>query len=84
VITAAVDNKTPYILKKPVIKPSASPDSRVWVNKWVDYSSKYGLGYTLSNSSVGVFFNDQSKILLNANGHDFHYMESVPGEKYDS
>ncbi len=54
------------------------------MNKWVDYSSKYGLGYTLTNQSVGVFFNDQSKILLNSNGHDFHYMESQSNEKYDT
>ena len=83
VINAEVDNK-PFILKKPAIKPSSSQSQSVWVTKWVDYSSKYGLGYTLSNSGVGVFFNDQSKILLNANGHDFHYMEAIPNEKYDS
>lgn len=34
-----------------------------WVTKWVDYSSKYGLGYTLSNGGIGVYFNDSSKIL---------------------
>jgi len=27
--------------------------SEVWVKKWVDYSSKYGLGYLLSNGSTG-------------------------------
>jgi hypothetical protein len=36
----------------------------VWVCKWVDYSKKYGLGYTLSNGSCGVFFNDATKMLL--------------------
>jgi len=39
-----------------------APD--VWVRKWVDYSSKYGLGYLLSNGDVGVFFNDSTKIIL--------------------
>lgn len=33
------------------------------MTKWVDYSSKYGLGYTLSNGGIGVYFNDSSKIL---------------------
>lgn len=28
--------------------------SEVWVKKWVDYSSKYGLGYLLSNGSTGI------------------------------
>lgn len=36
----------------------------VYVKKWVDYSSKYGLGYLLSNGSSGVFFNDCTKIIL--------------------
>lgn len=36
----------------------------IWVMKWVDYSTKYGLGYLLSNGSTGVFFNDSTKIVL--------------------
>lgn len=40
----------------------------VWVKKWVDYSSKYGLGYLLTNGATGVFFNDSTKILLDVNG----------------
>ena len=30
---------------------------------WVDYSKKYGIGYMLNDGSVGVYFNDGSKIL---------------------
>jgi polo-like kinase 1 len=41
----------------------------------VDYSSKYGLGYLLSNSSTGVFFNDSTKILIAPDGHTFNYYE---------
>ena len=40
----------------------------VWVKKWVDYSSKYGLGYLLSNGATGVFFNDSTKIILDPRG----------------
>jgi polo-like kinase 1 len=40
----------------------------IWVKRWVDYSSKYGLGYLLSNGYTGVFFNDSTKILLEAKG----------------
>lgn len=50
-------------------------DSEVWVKKWVDYSSKYGLGYCLSNEATGVFFNDSTKICLDSNGFHFDYME---------
>lgn len=37
-----------------------------WVSKWVDYSDKYGLGYQLSDSSVGVLYNDSTRLLLGA------------------
>ncbi len=44
----------------------------VWVKKWVDYSSKYGLGYLLSSGATGVFFNDSTKIILDSKGqYDF-------------
>ncbi len=33
-----------------------------WVTKWADYSSKYGLGFALSNHTYGVTFNDQTRI----------------------
>jgi polo-like kinase 1 len=46
------------------------------VKKWVDYSSKYGLGYLLSNGATGVFFNDSTKILLDqTNLTTFYYYE---------
>ena len=47
----------------------------VWVKKWLDYSSKYGLGYLLSNGHLGVFFNDSSKIILNTTTNEFNYIE---------
>lgn len=34
---------------------------KTFVRKWVDYSSKYGLGYLLSDRSTGIFFNDRTK-----------------------
>jgi polo-like kinase 1 len=37
------------------------------VKKWVDYSSKYGLGYLLNNGAAGVCFNDSTNILINKN-----------------
>jgi hypothetical protein len=35
----------------------------VFVVKWADYSSKYGLVYFLSNGASGALFNDGSKII---------------------
>ena len=40
----------------------------VWVSKWVDYSDKYGFGYALSDDSIGVLFNDVTKLLLLSDG----------------
>ncbi|XP_029641023.1 serine/threonine-protein kinase PLK1 [Octopus sinensis] len=36
----------------------------VWVTKWVDYTNKYGFGFQLSDNSIGVFFNDTSRIVI--------------------
>jgi polo-like kinase 1 len=47
----------------------------IYVKKWVDYSSKYGLGYLLSNGATGVFFNDSTKIVLDQNDNNFDYLE---------
>ena len=57
------------------------PDT--WVKKWVDYSSKYGLGYLLSNNFSGVFFNDSSKIILNPKTKWFFYIERRVSDKQE-
>ena len=37
----------------------------VWISKWVDYSEKqHGFGYQLSDDTIGVSFNDFTKLLL--------------------
>jgi polo-like kinase 1 len=53
----------------------------IWVKKWIDYSSKYGLGYILSNGHVGVYFNDSTKIIYRPNGMNFIYVERKPQER---
>lgn len=44
--------------------PGGVSNTAVWISKWVDYSNKYGLGYQLSDGSVGVLFNDSTKMVL--------------------
>ncbi|XP_031834532.1 serine/threonine-protein kinase PLK1 isoform X2 [Nomia melanderi] len=34
----------------------------LFITKWIDYSNKYGLSFQLSDKSVGVLFNDNTKI----------------------
>ena len=53
----------------------------VSVKKWIDYSSKYGLGYILSDGNVGVYFNDSTKIIYKPNGANFIYIERNAAEK---
>jgi cell cycle serine/threonine-protein kinase CDC5/MSD2 len=44
--------------------PTSQLPALVWVTRWVDYSNKYGLGYQLSNGTVGVLLNDLGRLLL--------------------
>ena len=49
-------------------KTTSSFKSEIWVKKWVDYSTKYGLGYLLTNGATGVFYNDSTKLILDPKG----------------
>ena len=61
-----------------------------FVVDYVDYSSKYGVGYILSNSSYGVFFNDSTKLIYNdsieyinkKSGDKAGRIEKYPGNEY--
>jgi polo-like kinase 1 len=55
----------------------------IYVKKWVDYSTKYGLGYLLSNGSSGVFFNDCTKIILDPSKEYFEYIERRSSDRTD-
>jgi polo-like kinase 1 len=72
-------NLHPPQLPNPLPQAQQLPELKgpsVWIKKWVDYSSKYGLGYLLSNNSTGVFFNDSTKIVLeNSLSQRFYYYE---------
>jgi hypothetical protein len=59
------------------LKPEhiAYQDQFRYLFKWVDYSSKYGLGYLLLNGATGVYFNDSTKIILSPCTTYFDYIE---------
>ena len=61
----------------PMEEEAEDPKSQpmVWVSKWVDYSDKYGFGYSLNDDSIGVVFNDLTKLLLLADGQNIHYID---------
>ena len=58
-----VMNDTLIVPKKRLIEKVVNKDIKkykpdIWVLKWVDYSSKYGFAYLLSNDTLGINFND--------------------------
>jgi len=71
--------KTP-LLEEEAEDPKSQP--MVWVSKWVDYSDKYGFGYSLNDDSIGVVFNDLTKLLLLADGCNIHYIDYEAHEHY--
>jgi len=54
------------ILEDEAEDPRVAP--MIWISKWVDYSDKYGFGYSLCDDSIGVVFNDLTKLLLLSDG----------------
>ncbi|KAK7079554.1 Serine/threonine-protein kinase plk1 [Halocaridina rubra] len=81
---------TSVVMSKPNEKPNINEEEcedpagvpMIWVSKWVDYSDKYGLGYQLCDDSIGVRFNDFTKLLLLADGENIHYIERSGTEHY--
>ena len=46
-----------------------------WVQRYVDYTSKYGLGFMLNDGCSGVYFNDATKAALDTDAFHFQYLE---------
>lgn len=57
------------------LEPNSKGVSDIWVVRYMDYTSKYGLGFLLNNGCSGVYFNDSTKIVLSADGLVFQYFE---------
>jgi polo-like kinase 1 len=51
-----------------------------WISKWVDYTDKYGLGYQLCDNSIGVQFNDMTRMVLMADEKHVQYVEKTGEE----
>ena len=48
------------------VKPKEVKWSYNGISCYVDYSTKYGLGYMLSNGNYGVYFNDSSLLFFDS------------------
>ena len=51
--------------------------------QFVDFSSKYGMGYKMSNGTYGVLFNDSTKIVLDPNCFHFNYISRSANNQED-
>lgn len=59
-------------------KPASPLDfggAEKWVTRYVDYTSKYGLGFLFNDGSAGVYFNDSTKVVLQPNSESFIYVD---------
>ncbi|XP_063063370.1 serine/threonine-protein kinase PLK1-like [Engraulis encrasicolus] len=72
--------------ERPVIRQGEAEDPACipifWISKWVDYSDKYGLGYQLCDNSVGVLFNDSTRLVLYDDGDTLQYIDRTNAESY--
>eukprot|EP00826_Nyctotherus_ovalis_P020241 TRINITY_DN1633_c0_g6_i3.p1 TRINITY_DN1633_c0_g6~~TRINITY_DN1633_c0_g6_i3.p1 ORF type:complete len:435 (-),score=96.87 TRINITY_DN1633_c0_g6_i3:107-1411(-) len=83
VLTEHTDSENRQSAGKDEVEFELNGSSKIWIKKWVDYSSKYGLGYILSSGASGVFFNDSTKIILEPGGQHFDYIEKKGPERAD-
>lgn len=78
VLTLAFDAKaTGRLFRDPREDPHQPlPEERVFIVSWVDYCNKYGMGYALTDGTVGVHFNDSTSLALSPDKHHFDYIAS--------
>uniref|UniRef100_A0AAX7TY98 Serine/threonine-protein kinase PLK n=1 Tax=Astatotilapia calliptera TaxID=8154 RepID=A0AAX7TY98_ASTCA len=81
-IIAAKPSEKAFVRQEEAEDPACIPI--FWISKWVDYSDKYGLGYQLCDNSVGVLFNDYTRLIMYADGDSLQYIDKTATESYMS
>ncbi|EKM57520.1 uncharacterized protein PHACADRAFT_115710 [Phanerochaete carnosa HHB-10118-sp] len=76
VLTTAFEAKAAGKLFRDPREDTELPDPKVFIVSWVDYCNKYGMGYALTDGSVGVHFNDSTTIVLSADKIHLDYISS--------
>lgn len=69
------DSRAPLRVEEVEVDGDTPTPPTMWVTRYIDYSSKYGLGFLMSDGSAGVYFNDATKIVLEPDGVTFDYIE---------
>ncbi|KAL1746761.1 kinase-like domain-containing protein [Schizophyllum fasciatum] len=71
------------VFRDPRTDPHAPvPDEKVFIVSWVDYCNKYGMGYALTDGSVGVHFNDTTTMILSADKEHYDYITTRHAGQY--
>ncbi|CDH50159.1 protein serine threonine kinase [Lichtheimia corymbifera JMRC:FSU:9682] len=56
--------------------------AHIFLDKWVDFSSKYGLGYSLTDGTRGAYFNDSTS-MTTKDDESYHYVvHQNPGARH--
>ena len=71
-INAKIEHTAAFIF--PAAKLIETSGPKAMIQNYVDFSTKYGIGYKLTNGVYGVLFNDSTKIVLDPNLFDFEYI----------
>ncbi|KAG8843658.1 Cell cycle serine/threonine-protein kinase cdc5/MSD2, partial [Tulasnella sp. 330] len=50
--------------------------AKVFIVSWVDYCNKYGMGYALTDGTIGVYFNDSTTLLLSPDKQNLEYISA--------
>ena len=66
------------------IKKNEAKDIDVYILHYLDYNSKFGVGYLLNNDYIGVYYRDKSLMTLNKNKDDEVYYKDKDEESFST
>ena len=64
-----------------VIGSEPAPLPGIYIKRFFDYTSKYGVGYILSDGSIGVHFNDNTRISADPGWRTATYVYRARGDR---
>ncbi len=80
-LVSALEDQAQQPPKRGPVSTTAAPEPRVWVQRWGDYSAKYGLAYQYNTGSYGAYFNDSSIMVLDPDGKRAEYFDRQQGRE---
>ncbi|CAG8624897.1 5083_t:CDS:10 [Ambispora gerdemannii] len=65
-----------FQIPSPLSSSEAPAPPAVFITKWIDYSTKFGIGYELTDGSVGMYLNDKSTLVLSPDELHFEFIST--------